>query len=183
MIILQKYRLLERLIGLDAHVGWERIFVRIVYLVSFISFNLMELIFIILNIHDGIDQAIPALAPISGAFPLLACYGHLLINRDRYYYLMNEMQDIVNGSACLCFRHMLKKKLTFTINDFSGVAKGGTGMIYTNAEQRITAATKIALCIQFLVPITSSSPFLLVTYHWCMGIYTIDSWFFWFPVW
>lgn len=99
MIIFEKYKLLERLIGLRPFGGWESTFVRTIYLAAFISINIMELMFIIWNIDDGVEVAAPALAPLAGAFTALACYGHLLINLDRYRSLLNELQDIVNNSA------------------------------------------------------------------------------------
>lgn len=99
MKIFEEYRLLERLIGLNARGGRESIFVRIICLISIILMAAMELAFFILNIHDGIDRAMPALASLCGSLPTLACYGHLLINRQRYHSLFNQMENIVTESA------------------------------------------------------------------------------------
>lgn len=99
MIILERYRLLERLAGLDPLGGRISLIVRIIHLVTFISISAMESIFIILNIHDGIDRAAPALAPLCGIIPGMAYLAHLLMNRERYYSVLNEMQEIVNNRS------------------------------------------------------------------------------------
>lgn len=99
MIIFEEYRLLERLVGLNSLGGRERIFVRIIYAVSIILMAAMELTFFTLNIRDGIDRAMPALTSLCGSIPTLACYGHLLINRQRYHSILNQMQNIVTESA------------------------------------------------------------------------------------
>lgn len=99
MIILEKYKWLQKSLGLDPLGGIENILVRILYLVTLISFNSTELIFIILNIRDGIEQAAPALAPIGALVSVMISYGYLLINRKVYYFLLHELQEIVNESA------------------------------------------------------------------------------------
>lgn len=99
MIVFEKYRLMERLIGLDPIGGRGRIFLRFINLVPITLFNLMELAFIISNINHDIHQVISALAPLFGAIPPMASYIHLLINRHRYHSLLNDLQDIVNKSA------------------------------------------------------------------------------------
>lgn len=99
MIILQNFQRLERLLGLYPLGQRETIFVRIVYLASFILFNSTELIYIVLNIPDGIDKAAPAIAPFCAVVPTMTCYGYLLIIRERYYALMSDLQDIVDGST------------------------------------------------------------------------------------
>lgn len=98
MIVLEKYRMFEKLLGLHPLGGRKHIYVRISYFVTFISFNLMELTFIILNIHEGIEKVASALSPIFVVPSSVACYAHFLINRDRYNSLLNEMQDIVDES-------------------------------------------------------------------------------------
>lgn len=99
MIVLEKYRLMERLIGLDPLGGRGQVFLRFIHSVPITLFNLMELAFIISNIADGVDQVIYAVAPLFGAIPPMACYIHLLINRHRYHSILNDLEDIVNKSA------------------------------------------------------------------------------------
>lgn len=90
---------MEELIGLDQFGGKEDIILRAAYLFISSSLVAMELAFIILNIHEGIERAMSALAPLFAAITTLACYIHLLINRRSYHSLLNEMQKIVNESA------------------------------------------------------------------------------------
>lgn len=54
--------------------------------------------------------------------------------------------------------------------------------LYAETQQRIQFWVKIGAAI-FIVPVASISPFVLVTFHWCKGKYTLDSWFFFYPVW
>lgn len=98
MIILKRYRLLERLIGLGPFGGKGDMVSRTAYLLVNSSLVAMELAFIILNIHDGIERAVSAFAPLFAAITTLACYIHLFINRRSYHSLLNEMQKIVNES-------------------------------------------------------------------------------------
>lgn len=42
---------------------------------------------------------------------------------------------------------------------------------------------KSILIVIFSVPIMYLSPFFLVLFHFCMGKYSIDSWFFYYPIW
>lgn len=64
-----------------------------------------------------------------------------------------------------------------------GSRKEENAVIYVGAEQQTsTATTKFIYCL-ISIPVVSSSPFLVAAYHWCVGKYTIDSWFFFFPVW
>lgn len=101
MIILEKYQLFEKLLGLRPLGGRKNIFLRIAYSVTFTTFFLMELIFFILNIRDGISQAAVALAPICGVPPGIASYAQLLIARKRYLSILSEFQGIVNESKQL----------------------------------------------------------------------------------
>lgn len=55
--------------------------------------------------------------------------------------------------------------------------------IYVKAAQRINAAMKIVTIAFFSAPIIYLSPFILVTFQWCMGNYTINSWIFYYAVW
>lgn len=98
MIILEKYRLLEKSLGLDPLGGPRNVLLRTVILTVFFSFNSMELVFIISNIRGDIEETASALAPICGVGPAMATYALLLIFRERYYSLMNGMQDIVGES-------------------------------------------------------------------------------------
>lgn len=96
MIILEKYQLLEKLVGLKPFGGRESIVLPIIYVVTFISFNLMQLIFITVNIQEHVVQALTALGIFFGVMPAMLTHMYLLINRTRYYSLLNEMQDVVN---------------------------------------------------------------------------------------
>lgn len=98
MIILEKYQLLQKLVGLDSHGGCGASLVQIFYLFIFISFIVMELIVFILNIRGGMSLALNAMCALFGVLPPMASYGHLLIIRERYFYVLRDMQDIVNGS-------------------------------------------------------------------------------------
>lgn len=99
MIIFEKYRLMEKLIGLDPLGGRRNTVIRIVYSVAFTSFILMEIFAINLNIHDGLDRVALVVTSLFGAIPMMISYGHLLISRDHYHSISSEMQDIVNGSG------------------------------------------------------------------------------------
>lgn len=177
MLILKKYRLLERLLGFHPPGGRINICLRIIHLISYISFAWMELSFIILNIRDGIDKVASALAPFCGILPAIACCVHLLIYRERYHCLLNEMQDIVNGSILNSV--LSKDQCWYSV--ILGMKNDENKVFYTHAEQKNTTAAKIAFCSQLVNVFSLFTPFIFVTYHWCVEKYTIDSWFFFYP--
>lgn len=98
MIVLETYRSLERLFGLHSNDGWKNIVLRIAIIAAFISFNSMEFFLVCLNIQNGIVKVAAALTPLCGIVPPMAWYMLLLIIRERYRSLLNEIQDIVDES-------------------------------------------------------------------------------------
>lgn len=55
--------------------------------------------------------------------------------------------------------------------------------MYEKTEGAFKLFLKSALNF-FLIPVVwSLSPFIVVAYYWCLGKYTIDSWFFFYSVW
>lgn len=56
-------------------------------------------------------------------------------------------------------------------------------IVYARAAQRINAAMKIIATVEFPVPFLYLLPFVLVFCHWCLGKYTIDSWFLYYSLW
>lgn len=182
MIVLKEYKFLQKLIGLNPQGGFENIVVRFVYLIVVSSSILMFLGFFIMNIHDNANEALVTLPTILGFSVLLANYLHLLINRKSFCLLLDELQDIVNESTKL-------KSIKYNVNAydffpfFAGLKKGENERIYVKADQRNSFATKAIIYGSIPVPFGSLSPFVLAARNWYSGIYTIDSWVFYYPVW
>lgn len=55
--------------------------------------------------------------------------------------------------------------------------------IYAETERKIKFGLDIFSYGMFGTIAACLAPFILVAYHWCLGKYTIDSWFFFSPVW
>lgn len=98
MIVLEKYKWLQKAIGMNPLGGRNNILLRILFSLLFVSFNLMVSIFFILNIHDGIQKTFSILPAICGVMSALLTYWHLLINRKQFYSILFELQKIVNES-------------------------------------------------------------------------------------
>lgn len=98
MIVLEKYKLLQKAIGLNPDGGHGNTAVRVLISVLFLFLNLFVLIYFFLNIHDNIDRALSVLPALCGGISIMAVYWHLLIRRERFYSLLCDLQDIVNGS-------------------------------------------------------------------------------------
>lgn len=103
MIILQMNKFLQLFIGLqsfgrDSHLGYiiAPIFLTISMLLLFLTLYMN----IILNIHNDFDKAWPSLPAIFPGLTCLLVYWHLLSNRTRFYSLFDDMEDIMNKSAC-----------------------------------------------------------------------------------
>lgn len=100
MIVLEKHRSVEKSIGLDRRGGkCQSVLVQLIHLITLFALNTMELIFIILHISSDLDQAVLAVIPVGGAFPIMVSHMHLLYNRKQYYSLFDELQDMVNKSG------------------------------------------------------------------------------------
>lgn len=56
-------------------------------------------------------------------------------------------------------------------------------VIYAAADQYISYGTKMIMKGIILFGASYLSPFLVVAFHWCLGKYTIESWFLFFPLW
>lgn len=68
--------------------------------------------------------------------------------------------------------------------NFVGIKKDENRIIvYARAGQQITFVMKICIIVAAATAIAQVSPFLLVAYLWCMGKYTLNSWFFCYPIW
>lgn len=99
IIILEKCKLLLKFIGLGALDVRANILLRITFSVLFTSGLAFASIFIILNFGDHRERAISGIPPFCGFLIVYAIYLHLLINRDRFCAVINELQNIVNESS------------------------------------------------------------------------------------
>lgn len=178
MIVLREFKFLQKLMGLNP--GVENIAVRLVYLFVLSSCTLMLSLFSISNFHNDIYGALGVLPTIAGFAVLVVNYLQLLISREPFNSLLNELQNIVNESMKLPNGEQL---YLIDFPWFIGEEKGKSEKIYVKATQKASFATKIIIYGSLWVPILSISPFLLAAYHWCLGIYTLDSWILFFPVW
>lgn len=98
MLVFEQYNLVQKLVGFNPHGGIENFILGIIYMVAFITFNSMELMFVIMNIEDTFVEAVTALCALCGVIPAMLSYVHLLFNRKRYYFLLDGWQEIVNES-------------------------------------------------------------------------------------
>lgn len=99
MIVLNEFKLLQKIIGFNPLGGIENIFLQVIYWVAFLSSSWMMCTFFILNVRDDIFGAL-------GMFPAFLAYvshivtlSHLLTSRDRFYSLLDDLQEIVNEST------------------------------------------------------------------------------------
>lgn len=101
MIVLAKYKLLQKLMGLDPRGGLENVILRFLYFFVFILCLLSLLIFLFSKAYDDIYRLWAVLLPIMATTSLMASYLYLVIYRGRFYSLLDDLQDIVNESAKL----------------------------------------------------------------------------------
>lgn len=94
MTVFKKYTMFQRLIGLDPLGGIENFILPTIYLTIFISSEMMAFIFFISNNRKDVQQVDAALTAILGIMPVAAIYSHLLICRNRFYSLLDELQEI-----------------------------------------------------------------------------------------
>lgn len=100
MIVLTKYKFLLKLIGFNPLGGYENIFVQLIYFIVIISTSAMTWLYFFINIgqHIHMYQAWAALPVAFTGTPNVAIYLHFLNSRQRFYSLLDEVQDIINIS-------------------------------------------------------------------------------------
>lgn len=101
MIVLEKYKWLQKAIGMDPIGERYNIILRFLFSVLFASFNSMVSIFCILNIHGGIEQTSAILPAICGVMSAMLTYWHQLINRKQFYSILFDLQKIVKERKCI----------------------------------------------------------------------------------
>lgn len=183
MIIFGKYRFLLQMSGLDPHGGRKNVVARIVFSVTFALFILLTSIFFVLHFRRDVGRVMPIVPLYLGFLAIIATYFHLLTNREAFYSLLEDLEDIVHKSMLnvILYRFWI---YTLLYVYFVGMRADDIGeRIYANAAQKVEVATKNMTVGLFSIRIMYLSPFLVVFYHWCTGKYTIDSWFFYYPVW
>lgn len=99
MNIFGNFIIFQRITGLDPQGGRRNTMVRIVYLVLFISFYLSTAIFVALNFHQNIDQALYDVTIINGNSAFALTFSYLSINRKQFYSLLADMEDILYKSV------------------------------------------------------------------------------------
>lgn len=188
MIVLAKFKFFQHIIGLDPLGGFKNIIVRLIYWIILFSCELACLMFFLINLHEDMFQSLAALPVVSVFISHLAIYSYLLINRRNLNSLLDELQEIVNESTKIklctwnnanCF---IRFRMILSVV-WIGAKTVENQMIYARAELRINFIMKIIYCGYVPIPIVSLSPFVVAAYDWCMGNYTLDSWFFFMPIW
>lgn len=99
MIVLQGYKFIQKIIGLGPLGALVNITVRFTFLAVFISFILATSIYFVLNIHDEVYKAMTTLPAIFSMIPIGVSYLHLLIGRERFRSLLDELNGVTNESA------------------------------------------------------------------------------------
>lgn len=105
MIVLAKYKLLQKLIGLAPLHGLVNVILRSMYLTKFTSLIFLTSVYFILNIHDDVYGAMATVTGISGTLSVLATYSHLLMSRERFSSLLEKLREVTEESTKLRLIH------------------------------------------------------------------------------
>lgn len=95
MIILGTYKFVLKSVGLYPHGGRENIIARAIFSLLFLLSNLSILIFFTLNLSADVDRVLTVMPQFFGLESIMSSYFHLLINREQFYSLSYEMENIV----------------------------------------------------------------------------------------
>lgn len=101
MIVLEEFKLLQKLMGLGPQGGFENIIVRFIFWIVIFSCDVSFSIYLILNVRDDTYRALAVLPGIFGFAMNLMTYSHLVLCRNRFGSLLEELQGIVNESTQL----------------------------------------------------------------------------------
>lgn len=102
MVVLEKYKLFLRLIGMSPFGGVEPIIVSLIHSVICVIQLVLSLIFIVQNIHENALRALRTLPLIFGLESTLAVYWYLLIRRKHVHSLFDELRSVVEQSMLSC---------------------------------------------------------------------------------
>lgn len=100
MIILVENKYLQRLIGIES-LGREKHRVNIIvasfFSMCMVSFVLLSFYYFVYNISE-FKVATESMMVVFGLPIILTMYWNMIFNRHRFYALLYDLQDIVNGS-------------------------------------------------------------------------------------
>lgn len=99
MIIFGKHEFLLQMNGLYPKGGLGNIGSRIIFSVVFVLFISLTMILFILNYRRDIDRVLPLLPIFFLYGAIIATYFYLVINREQFHSLLDELQDIVHESV------------------------------------------------------------------------------------
>lgn len=181
MLILQTYKFLENVMGLHAlHNRGHAI------RASLISCSIsISILFTFVNLIENVSDfavAIESFCIICGYLCLFPVYLHMIFNRVRFELFLDELTAIVNESnydlspAKNVWKRLNSKTKLFLFR--TGIKVKQVDSLYAATEQKIAYLTKISMAIAASSSTLYLLPFIRVAYHWILGIYTIDSWFF-----
>lgn len=68
-------------------------------------------------------------------------------------------------------------------SDLKGIRLKGNVTMYAEVEQRMQFYINIAKKNIYLLIVTAMFPIVRVTFDWCLGSYTVDSWIFFISFW
>lgn len=134
IVILEKYQMLQKLFGLDPHGVRANILARIIFSVLLILSVLLPSIFLVLNFREDTHHALSTVPPLFGFVATVLNYFHLVINRERIYSLLKQLQDIATES-------MYKKKSIIIFKDrFKLYLRSDSKMYFFQEQISMTTA-------------------------------------------
>lgn len=99
--MLEEFKLLQRLMGLNPQGGFENIVVRFILWIVIFTCDVSFLIYLILNVRNDTYRALAVLPGTVGFAINMMTYSHLVLCRNRFDSLLDELQGIVNESTKL----------------------------------------------------------------------------------
>lgn len=109
IVILQKYQLLQKFMGLDPRGGRLNFLRRFTFSILVMLSICLPSTILVLNIRDNTNLALSTMPAISGFVAVAPTYFHLIIKRERIYSFLNELQEIVNNSM---WNHLVSTPLS-----------------------------------------------------------------------
>lgn len=98
-MIFGDYNFYPELIGLNPRGGRKNVIGRTMTSVTFLPLILMMSVFFILNLHRDLDEALLMMPTFVGYAVIIAVYFLLLLNREIFYRLWRELEDVVLESV------------------------------------------------------------------------------------
>lgn len=138
----------------------------------------------LLGVSTDISKTLILLPTATGLATVFCAHWHMLINRNRFYEFLTDMEELARKSMWTDHRQSnIFWKSIYSCLCFQGSTFNNNRRMYAEAQGSIDIL--IGRCIKAFIPIyvLHFIPLIIPIYDLLLGTYSIDSWIYFLPLW